>query len=287
MTLATACATKAPPAAHRRQLVQLLQREAESGSGWVRVHAAEALLDHGQVQTPARLFAGEADTAAPPYRVGVWRIMARAAGTDAERRIFRERIRAGLLDTHAPDRLHAAESLAKLGLSQRVDRPALENWAATADDANSAYVLWLLVLSGNPSERAASDARLATLLNSTNPVARLRAAFALGRIDTVSRVALDRLNRQSDTEPADSPARPYLLAAGLLHAARDASSSAKLRRQLAWYLANGKANEQLEAATVLGRCGATEEIPELTRLLQSPEADARIGAASGLLYLLP
>lgn len=287
MTLATACATKTPLAVPRQQLVQLLRREAESGTGWVRIHAAEALLDHDQFRTAARMFAAEAETAAPPYRIGVWRVMARAADTDVERRFFRERIHGDLLDTHAPDRLHAAESLAKLGLSNPVDRPALEDWVAAADDDTSAYALWLLVLSGNPSERAASEARLVGLLDSTNPVARLRAAFALGRISTVSSASLARLNRQLDSEPQDSAARSYVLAAGLLHASRDSPSAAKLRRQLTWYLANGKPNEQLEAATVLGRSGATEEIPELTRLLENGEADARIGAANGLLYLLP
>jgi hypothetical protein len=55
---------------------------------------------------------------------------------------------------------------------------------------------------------------------------------------------------------------------------------------LAACLARGQPAEQLEAATALGVCGTTADLPLLARLLQSGEADARIGAATGSLYIL-
>jgi SSS family solute:Na+ symporter len=280
------CATQAPQSAQRQRLIHLLESLARSSTGWARIHAADALLDHGQGQTVAGLFAAEADTAAPPYRIGVWRVLARAAGSAAERQGFEERIRRDMLDPQAPDRLHAAECLAKLGLATPAERPALGQWPAAADEATSAYALWLLVLSSNSSERAGDEARLAGLLNSTNSLARLRAAFALGRIQFISAATFGKLKAGSESEPADSPARPYLLGAVLLHSPADSASAADLRRQLSRCLDKGKPNEQLEAAIVLGRCGTPGERPELTPLLDNPQADARIGAASGLLYLL-
>jgi len=42
----------------------------------------------------------------------------------------------------------------------------------------------------------------------------------------------------------------------------------------------------LEAATVLGKCGSAKDLPALSKLSNSSDADARIGAASGSLYLL-
>ena len=154
------------------------------------------------------------------------------------------------------------------------------------DEAAAAYALWLLALSGDSSERAGDETRLADLLDSTNSVARLRAAFALGRIRPISAATFGKLKARSALEPGDSPARPYIIGAVLLHSPGDSAIAVDLRRQLAGYLDKGKPNEQLEAATVLGRCGTSAEVAGLTRLLENPEADARIGAANGLLYLL-
>jgi HEAT repeat protein len=88
-------------------------------------------------------------------------------------------------------------------------------------------------------------------------------------------------------EPADSPARLYLLVATLLHADKGSSAELNLKRQLTSYLDHGKPNEQLEAALALGRRGTQNDVRALSKLLRSPEPDARIGAANGLLCLLP
>jgi SSS family solute:Na+ symporter len=286
LTMVAGCSTKESVNAQRQRLIHLLEREARSNTGWVRIHAADALLDHGQCQTAADLLRAEAGTAGPPYRIGVWRVLARASGTAEERLDFRERIRRALLNPQAPDRLNAAESLAKLGLAPPADRAAIRQWLAEVDEAASAYALWLLVLSGNSSERAGDETRLANLLDSANGAARLRAAFALGRIQPVSAATFGKLKARLASEPGDSPARPYIIGAVLLHSPGDSTLAADLRRQLAGYLDKGKPNEQLEAATVLGRRGTSAEVTGLTRLLENPEADARIGAANGLLYLL-
>jgi len=76
-----------------------------------------------------------------------------------------------------------------------------------------------------------------------------------------------------------------LIAAQLLHEEKRIARQ-ELLKQLAVFLNSTKANEQLEAATVLGMRGTAEERPGLMRLLQSREPDARIGAADGLLHLL-
>jgi HEAT repeat protein len=185
-----------------------------------------------------------------------------------------------------PIALHAAESLAKLGIADVADRSALEWWLASADDASSVFPLWLNVLSARGDDRTKTERRLASLLESKDPVARLRAAFALGRIRPRAPETLLRLNQRLASEPADSPARVYLITATLLQAKRSSPAALKLKPQLALYPEGGKPNEQLEAATVLGMCGSATDLPALTKLLNSSVADERIGAASGSLYLL-
>jgi solute:Na+ symporter, SSS family len=289
LVLGTGCADRPVPtdaSTQRQQLLLVLQREMDSNTGWVRVHAADALIDHHHAQPVAPSFTREADTAAPPYRIGVWRVLARAAATEEQRQAFIERIRRTMLDPQAPDRVHAAESLGKLGAASSSDNPALLEWLATASEPASVYPLWLLVLAGSSGVQASSEEHLCDLLDSQDSTARLRAAFTLGCIKVVSPASIARLNRRLELEAEDSPVRTYVAAALLRHTARDSSGAAQLKRQLANSLMRGQPAEQLEAAITLGMCGITEELPVFSQLLHSPEADARIGAASGSLYIL-
>lgn len=289
LAMSTGCLSRPSPSdasPQRQQLLLMLEREMNSNSGWVRVHAADALLDHHHAQPVAPSFAPEADTAAPPYRIGVWRVLARAAATAEQRQAFLDRIRGVMLDPQAPDRVHAAESLAKLGAARPSDKPILVEWLATASEPASPYMLWLLALSGSSVGHTNCETRLADLLDSGDRTVRLRAAFALGRISAISPVSLGRLQRCLELEPEDSPARSYIAAALLRHTARDSAGAARIKRILATCVVRGQPAEQLEAATTLGMCGTTADLPALTQLLHSPEADARIGAASGSLYIL-
>ena len=108
----------------RERAIQVLDRELRGDSGWTQVHAADALLDHGFTQEVHQVFAPIANNAPDSYRVGVWRVMARAATTEKLRAGFVEKIRRVMHDPTASDRLQAAESLAKLGVSDPSDRGA-------------------------------------------------------------------------------------------------------------------------------------------------------------------
>ena len=72
----------------------------------------------------------------------------------------------------------------------------------------------------------------------------------------------------------------------MLHARKGEPSVSSLKSELIAYLANGKPNEQLEAATVLGMRGDKSDLSALENLLSNSSPEARIGAANGLLYLL-
>jgi HEAT repeat protein len=182
------------------------------------------------------------------------------------------------------NRISAAESLGKLNAAARDDREFILEWLKTADDATAAFPRWLVVLSSNPSERAHEEASLAKLLNSPDPVARLRAAFALGRLKDPSNDSVAKLREQLKAEPLDSIARVYLITAVLLQTS-DAQEIEELEKRLVLY-AKGKANEQLEAGIATGLRGRSEGLRVLKPMLNDPEPDARIGAANGMLKLL-
>jgi len=274
----------APPLT--QPLLELLEHELLASKGFVAIHAAEALIEHGFDFKVSARFQADADSTVPGYRIGVWRVLARIAKDRNERQRFVGRIRRVMLDPAAPDRLGAAESLAKLNLASRWERPALEKWLQAADDASAVFPLWLLVLSGGAAERAGHEARLVRLLESNDPLARLRASFALGRFEMASAESIEKLMQRARVEAADSPARVYLLGAALLHAPRGSAAAAAFKEQLLGVFGRGQANEQFEAATVIGLRGSPEDLPALLGLLKSKEADARVGAAGAALRLV-
>lgn len=281
--LPAGCATRNEMKIDRPQLIGKLEHEMFTNTKWLRIHAAEGLLDNGELGKIADLFQSEADIATAPYRIGVWRVLARST-TGEERNRYIERIREAMHDPQAIDRISAAESLGKINAASRADRDFILNWLKTADDATAPFPRWLLVLSSNPAERENDEAGLANLLSSSDPVARLRVAFALGRLKEPSATSVAKVRQQLIVEPADSIARVYLITALLLHV-KDSAEIAGLEKQLVPYL-NGKANEQLEAGIVTGLRGRSEGFDFLKPLLNSPEPDACIGAANGMLRLI-
>ena len=268
---------------NRAELIAKLEHEMKSNTTWLRIHAVEGLLDNGESGGIVELFKPEADTAPAPYRIGVWRVLARATN-GTERSGYVERIRAVMRDAKATDRISASESLGKLNAASREDREFITQWLTTADDATAPFARWLLVLSSNPSERENDETTLAQLLSSSDAVARLRAAFALGRLKDLSANSIAKFQKQLKIEPADSIARVYLITALMLHV-KDTAAITELEKQMLPYL-HGKANEQLEVGIVTGLRGKSEGIKLLTPLLTNSEPDARIGAANGLLRLI-
>jgi hypothetical protein len=270
--------------ARRAKLVAGLEHEMTTQSQWLRIHAAEALLDNGEgSNNVAVLLRPDANKAAASYRIGVWRVLSRATNGD-ERKAYTKRIQEVLRDPQAADRVSAAESLGKLNAVTRADRDVVHEWLKTADDASAPFPRWLLVLSADPNEREHEEAGLAALLYSSDPIARLRTAYALGRLKPLSTNSMSRLRERLKVEPNDSVARVYIITALLLHE-KDNAAVRELEKQLRPYF-NGKANEQLEAGIVTGLRGQSEGSELLQPMLNSSEADGRIGAANGMLRLL-
>ena len=270
----------------RARALRVLQHEFAGNDSWVRVHAAEALIEHGQIAGIGDVYRAELREAPPPYRIGVRRVLARIASTAEERETHVDAIRAALRDVNGPDRVHAAETLAKLGMAQRGDLAVVESWSAQADAPTSAYLQWLRVELSADAERPVAEVALATVLRASDPTARLRAAYALARLAPLSAATVRVINDAWRAEPDGSPARAYLLAAAWVHLPKEATERHDVNAKLRAYLAGGTPSEMLEVAVVLGRYGDRAAAPALAALLDAAHPDARIGGASGLLYLL-
>jgi len=122
-------------------LKELLHTQA----GWVKVHVAEFLIwENRDVDEVRTVFLQEEREFGkqPRYRIGIWRVLAQAAKTPEERKRWTDRIRAVYDDPACTDRLHAIETLAKLGIPVDVHRDWIAGIQADRVDAFSVYKLW-------------------------------------------------------------------------------------------------------------------------------------------------
>ncbi len=98
--------------------IEKLHEAANSDEFWVQVHAFEFLCQLGHtewVESNFEPWKTEHENT-PKERIGVWRVGVQLAASDEERKDFLDKIKTAYQDTAGLDRIHAAESLAKLGI---------------------------------------------------------------------------------------------------------------------------------------------------------------------------
>ncbi|MDB5386358.1 MAG: Na+/solute symporter, partial [Planctomycetaceae bacterium] len=97
--------------AMRERAITVLRETMDRETRWIKVHAAEYLLELSYPLGVKTAF--EAELAAyenqPQYRIGIWRVLARSATTAEERQMWVDRIRAVVTDKASKDRVHALE----------------------------------------------------------------------------------------------------------------------------------------------------------------------------------
>ncbi|NLF08030.1 MAG: sodium/solute symporter [Pirellulaceae bacterium] len=246
------------------------------------VHAAEYLLalDYPQGVKEAFLEEEKLHGGEPRYRIGIWRVLARAAYDPVERSLWIDRIRAAAFDEDGEDRTHAVETLAKLGYRLvGGEIAAMERATASENGSLAPFAAWTLANSGKPE----GEKRLASFLASPDATLRYVAAYALGHLPKISASTQASLAAAIDAEPADSPARVYLISVAAMHAPKNVEFP--FRVELLDAVVNGSGAGAVEACRALARVGGDAELPLLTRLLDSGDADLRAAAANALLRI--
>jgi sialidase-1 len=260
-----------------RRSLEILRAGIGGDEFWPAMHAAEALTLAGHANF---VIAGLSDRL--------------PAERDDQRRcgLARELVRAGdrgalpillgiLGDPDSTGRVHAAESLFKLGLQgdghelraalEQTTLPQLQLWAAAAS-ANARR-------GEDPQASALSSEGMALIrkrLLSDDRPARVTAAFALSQVGNASDIAplQEALSRESD-----EVTRAYFTSA--LAKLGDAAG----RRESIANLRSENASVKALAAETAGHARLFDGQSELIRLLDDPVTDVRIRAAQSLLVL--
>ncbi|MFA5687989.1 MAG: HEAT repeat domain-containing protein, partial [Kiritimatiellales bacterium] len=208
-SLSPAFAATPDPAEIRSDAVNVLQTELRQAEQWQKVHAAEALLKLGYIAGVEDEFLKELSLYEnqPQYRIGIWRVLVRTAVTPREQQQWIEKIKTVLLDSSAPDRMHAAETLGKLNIRLNEQEKALtEEYAQQMQDP---FACWLLAQHGS----AAGVQQLEQLQQSDDPVTAFRAGFCLEQLEKISSGTTreDAVTALADSNDAKKTAAAYAL----------------------------------------------------------------------------
>lgn len=257
----------------RSTLREALARE----NGFVKVHAAEVLTAYGDRDRVRAVFLQQAENHAEElrYRHGIWRTLALSAENSSQRAAWLERIEKVVLDPSSPDRLHAVESLAKLGGPHSAAvLAATRQWYNHAPEEETPMLEWVLWQAGEHEVETALRHRLA----SPTLVSRLRAAYVLRQIRTMDPSTLAALSAAADAEPVDSAARPIIIASAFLLRASPERLPA-WRSILEEMAAQGPPSAAYDALQGLMGVYHTADLARILPLLQHAHGDVRIAAA--------
>jgi hypothetical protein len=281
LSLGTASAETLPG-----QALRVLERAVQEESGFVQIHSAEALAANGHTDLARRPFAettGLTATGAPdPARIGKWRVLALTSPSASERDGWIARVCEVAMNPSSPDRIQAVETLGKLHVTLPADEQAvIRRWAEAAAPAVASFPWWVLAINGAPDALPQIVAGLAV----PDPIARLRAAYILKRDRLSGAGAPAALARAWADEKADSVAYPYLLCA-MATLAEDPAVRRSCLEQLAQFATDPtRPSGRYEACLTLMSLLPAAEAAKLAPVLQSPDADTRIGAAWAILQL--
>lgn len=296
-----ACITRKPDSSAsehiEQQSIAVLRQVLATQHEWVKVHAAEYLIWSGHPAGVQEAFLQEEKQwgAKPQYRVGIWRVLAQAAGTPAGMKIWTDKIMAVFLDSSATDRTHAAETLAKLKISPlENDRNLTKNTLKNPVKPLALYTLWSTAFASPGSFRAVSGQFFKLILAAgSKPGDKVIPAYALRQLKTLSDKERLLLADAALAEPADSPARIYLLSAAFTATDRRAEQWQQLYTEILKYRTSTSKGQISEMAAALAETGSRADIAWLIPLLNSTgqfpddadRADVAAAAAHAILKI--
>ena len=283
-----------------KQSVAVLRDVLATRSEWVKVHASEYLLWSGNPEGVQEVYLAEEKhfNTKPQYRIGIWRVLAQAAKTEAEKKVWTDQIKAVFLDSTATDRTHAAETLAKLKISPLADDPALTQITLNSSVKSLAlYTEWSVAYSSPESLKAAPAKFLKMILSAGHdPSAKSTPAYALRQLKGLTDEEWDLLAAAALAEPADSPARIYLLSAAFttINEGRKPEKLAQIHAEIVKYQTASSKGDISEMCVALAGSGTTDDLPVLVSLSEhltqlssdADKADVRAAAAYAVLRII-
>lgn len=198
---------------------------------WVSVHATEYLIDLGHTELAEKNCVEHLSTyeEVPQKRIGLWRVQYQLATDASKKSQLLNKLISAYLAPEGPDRLHAAETLAKL----RYCFKALNQQTVLRDTEQGgmmgAFVTWGMAVACGP--QANDDQALLMHLLGASATERRLAAYGLSFLAKPTHQQWLKLARVALTE-ADTETKAYLLGAAYQLYDTDNTADAAIYEQL-------------------------------------------------------
>ena len=284
----------------KKEAVEALRTNLKTQSEWVKVHAAEFLLWSGYPEGVREIYLEEEKLWGnkSPYRIGIWRILSQVAKNTEEKKFWTDKVMQAFLDTNGADRIHAAETLAKLHISPLTQYPEITTETLNSPVKSlSLYTQWSVAYSSQDSLlnscKTFFDIATSTNLDATS---RVISAYVTRRSCDLTFEKWEILARSALSEPEGSEVRISLLNAAIATVPKDTGAIDLFKQVYGAFLEYknvAKKGIRTEIAYGLSERGNLGDLPILISFLknenplgqESDDADVRSSAAYAILKM--
>ena len=247
-------------------------------SVWIKVHAAEYLLwlnqDISEVQK-AYLEEYEQFQNEPKYRIGISRVLYQTETDTAKKQVWLDKVLAVFGDTTSPDRIHAAETLAKLKTSPETRCP--EATLASLNDTSRILQTYTLWATSYTSPEAAATNKLEFIrraFEDPDTIIRKISAYILMKSRDLTGEEWDLFASRALKEPRDNDWRNNLLQTALVtYTGGDDARFRQIKSEICEGWSGFSASQRIELAQALAEKGDCSDVKILSAFLNDQETN--------------
>jgi hypothetical protein len=259
-----------------KNALQILRNNMYTQKEWIKVHAAEFLLWSGFPEGVEEHFLEEEKNFGEqsPYRIGIWRVLAQVAKTSDEKKRWSDKIMRAFVDESGKDRIHAAETLAKLKISPLNDYPEITKQAMESSVKNlSLYTIWSIAFTSGNTFSDSLHSFLKLAVSKDKDVAdRNLAAYRIRQSINLEEDLWNPFAQSVLLEPRDSEVRINLLNAAFVTVPASLQHSKLFKQVREEFLEYEKTKDYavlIKLADGLAEKGEPKDVPKLLSFMET------------------
>lgn len=253
---------------------------------FIKVHAAEYLIWLGHPDEVRKEFLKENELHGdqPRYRIGIWRVLAQTETDPGQKKKWHDKVFQAFGDLNGPDRLHAAETLAKLKLSPQERYPEATQLSLTGENRNmQVYTHWALSHAAGADAGRFTKDFLHMLEADSNRIVRIISAYIIRNRKGLSPDQWTTLAQQALVTPDSDELKRTLLNTAFVtypEEMNNAEMFGKIRLAMKKHAEKFGPDERIQLAQALAEAGDASDIPLLTAYLNNENSEGVYDAQS-------
>ena len=269
-----ACKTESLEDQALAELNQTLKTQPE----FIKVHAAEYLIWLGHPEEVKKEFLKENELHGdqPKYRIGIWRVLARTETDAAKKKSWADKVLHAFGDLDGPDRLHAAETLAKLKISPQQQYPEATERSVHDESRNmQVYTHWALSYTPGADAHQFTSDFLQMMETDTNKIVKMISAYIIRNRKGLTAGEWTKLSQQALAEPDSSDLKRNLLNTAFVtfpDSMGKTEDFGEIRQAMTRNYQLFSAAERIQLAQALAEGGDESDIHLLTSYLNNEHA---------------